>query len=383
MTGAGRESESVPRSMRVTFILPSYPWRPSGGYRVVYEYANGLTRRGHQVSVLHTRKLTGGTPAVPMIDFARWLRRRLGRVRRQIFTPRARWAHVDPRVTMLYVPEPTPRYVPDADAVFATAWDTAEYVRKCPPEKGEKFHLVMDFYPWMASREELERTWRWPLKKVSISRWLYEMICQAGVARDDVTNIPIAVDHQRFRMTNSIEARGKKIAMMYAFAKYKAAEDGIRVLEMARRYHPDLEAAVFGPEWRRPRGLPSWIAYRGHAPEMELVEIYNSSQIFVCSSAAEGFALPPAEAMACGCAVAATDCGGIREFAEHEVNALLSPPLNPEALAASVIRLLDQEALRLEIARAGLRRIQEFTWERSSQMLEAFIKKSALKAVAS
>jgi glycosyltransferase involved in cell wall biosynthesis len=362
--------------MRITFILPSYPWRPSGGYRVVYEYANGLTRRGHQVTVVHTRRLTGGTAPVPVTDLARWLRRKAGWVRRHLFRPRLRWQPLDSGISLLYVPEPTPRYVPDGDAVFATVWETAEYVRELPPEKGQKFHLVMDFYPWMAPREELERTWRWPLKKVTISRWLYGMICQAGVSRDEVTNIPIAVDHQRFRMTNSIEARGKKIAMMYAFAKYKAAEDGIRVLEMARRQHPDLEAVVFGPEWRRPRGLPSWIAYRGHAPEIELVEIYNSSRLFVCSSAAEGFALPPAEAMACGCAVAATDCGGIREFAEHGVNALLSPPLNPEALAANVIRLLEEEDLRLEIARAGLRRIQEFTWERSSEMLDAFIRKN-------
>jgi L-malate glycosyltransferase len=364
-------------TMRVTFVLPSYPWRPSGGYRVVYEYSNGLAERGHEVAVVHTRRLTGGAPSVAVTDPARWLRRKAGWVRRQLFRPRLRWQPLDPRVSMLYVPEPTPRYLPNADAVFATVWETTEYVRKCPPQKGQKFHLVMDFYPWMAPREELERAWRWPLKKVSISRWLYEMIRRAGVPADDVTNIPIAVDHRRFRMTEPIAGRSKRIAMMYALAKYKAAEDGIRALEIAKQRHPDLEAVVFGPERWKPRGLPSWVVYRGHAPEMELVKIYNSSRLFVCSSAAEGFALPPAEAMACGCAVAATDCGGIREFAEHEINALLSPPLDPDSLANSIIRLLEQDELRCEIAEAGLKRIREFTWERSSEMLEAFIQRNA------
>src|SRR5215470_15162667 len=39
--------------MKVVFLLPGQGVRPTGGYKVVYEYANRLTRDGHEVSVLH------------------------------------------------------------------------------------------------------------------------------------------------------------------------------------------------------------------------------------------------------------------------------------------------------------------------------------------
>jgi glycosyltransferase involved in cell wall biosynthesis len=69
-----------------------------------------------------------------------------------------------------------------------------------------------------------------------------------------------------------------------------------------------------------------------------------------------------------------TDNGGVREYAEHEVTALLSPPKNPEALAQNIVRLLENDDLRIRIAKAGHERIQQFTWERSTDLLEQFLK---------
>jgi glycosyltransferase involved in cell wall biosynthesis len=235
----------------------------------------------------------------------------------------------------------------------------------------------------MVSQQELEGTWRWPLKKVTISRWLYELVRRAGVASDEVLSIPIAVDHQQFQLTTPISARDTVAAMMYGVGTYKATDDGIRALEILRAHHQELEAVVFGPRRWRPRDLPGWIIYRGQVSTNELAQIYNASQIFICSSVAEGFALPPAEAMACGCAVVATDCGGISEYAVHEVNSLLSPPRDPEALASNALRLLEDNEMRQRLAQAGQRRIQQLTWEHSTEMLEAFIKKSVLQTVAS
>jgi len=65
--------------------------------------------------------------------------------------------------------------------------------------------------------------------------------------------------------------------------------------------------------------------------------------------------------MACGCGVVATDSGGIREYAEHEKTALLSPPRDPEALAKNLLCLLEDDNLRIQLAEAGHKHIQEFT----------------------
>jgi glycosyltransferase involved in cell wall biosynthesis len=274
---------------------------------------------------------------------------------------------------MLYVSDPDACKVPDGDAVFATGWPTAGYVAEYPASKGQKFYLVQDFAPWLAPQDRLEATWRQPFQKVTDSRWLYEKVCSAEGGHRNTVNIPIGIDHQRFRLTADIGRRPKGASMFYGSAAYKKPEDGISALQIAKQRHPDMAVTVFGQARNKPKRLPSWAAYQGNVPEQSLVAIYNSSSIFLCSSVAEGFALPPAEAMACGCAVVSTDCGGNREYAEHGVTALLSPPGDPEALAKNLLRVLQDDDLRIRLALEGHRRIQAFTWERSTNLLEEFI----------
>ena len=362
--------------MRITFVLPNFPEGPIGGYRVVYEYANRLASRGHGVSVVHPRRFALSPPK----NLYRWVRRRGRRILDGLFPPEVDWQPIDRRVRMLYVPDLRPRHVPDGDAVFATAWQTAECVVGYPEAKGQKFYLVMDFDPWLGPKEKLETTWRWPLKKVTISRWLNEKVCGAGASPNDVINIPIGIDHQRFRLMAGIGRPPGTIAMFHGAPGYKAAHDGLDALQKVSVRFPDLRATLFGHKDPGTLVMPSWIVHRGRVSESQLVKILNESRIFVSSSVAEGFALPPAEAMACGCAVACTDCGGNREYAEHEVTALLSPPCDPPALARNIARLLDDDGLRLRLAKAGHERIQSFTWERSTDQLEEFVRLQVVKA---
>ena len=144
---------------------------------------------------------------------------------------------------------------------------------------------------------------------------------------------------------------------------------GVCALLKCKEAVPELEASLFGPGRQRPKKLPSWIEYHGRASENELVKLYNAASVCLCSSAAEGFALPPAEAMACGCAVATTDCGGNREYAKGEETALVSDPDDFGSLVGNTLRLLSDEELRTRIAFAGREQITQFTWERNVQQL--------------
>jgi len=358
--------------MRINFILPFYSVRPIGGLKVVYEYANQLAARGHDVSVIHPRSMRNIEP----------VRRPLHKLHnaaldtRNRFAPRAglKWQPLDRRVRIVIVPEPTAAHVPDADAVFATAWQTAEYVVKYPIRKGRKFYLVQDFDPWIASKEVLEQTWRWPFLKITISSWLYEKVRAAGCVEPEVINIPIGVSFQQFHLTNDIGNRPKRILMLYSSSPSKGSEIGLKAIAKSREAHPDLQVTLFGPTMRRrPATLPDWASYGGIITNERLRTLYNESRVYVCSSLAEGFALPPAEAMACGCAVAATDCGGIREFAVDGINALLSAPGDADALARNIISLLDDNQLRVRLATAGHQSIREFTWETAASKLEELI----------
>jgi glycosyltransferase involved in cell wall biosynthesis len=66
------------------------------------------------------------------------------------------------------------------------------------------------------------------------------------------------------------------------------------------------------------------------------------------------------EAAACGLAVVATDVGGTREIFPTEADgAVLVPSDNPHALAGAVVRLLSDDAGRVELGRAARGRIAD------------------------
>ena len=360
--------------MRITFVLPNFPEVPIGGYRVVYEYANRLASRGHRVSVVHPRRLALSSPKNPY----RRVRRRARGILDRLFPPGVDWQPIDRRVSMLYVPDLRPRHVPDGDAVFATAWQTADHVLGFPCSKGVKFYLIQHYETWAGSKEQVDATWRAPLHKVVIAKWLLELGRELNC--EDMQYIPNGIDHARYRLVSPIANRPKQVAMMYSVQEWKGSRDGLRALAIVKDGCPDLRAVLFGtPE--RPESMAEWIEYRQNPPQAELVnEIYNGSSIYLCASWTEGFSLPPAEAMACGCAVATTDCGGIREFAEDEVTALISPPRDSEAMARNIARLLEDNGLRQRLAKAGHDRVQSFTWERSTDQLEQLVRLQVGKA---
>ena len=90
-----------------------------------------------------------------------------------------------------------------------------------------------------------------------------------------------------------------------------------------------------------------------------------SSDIFVLSSLWEGFGNVIIEAMACGVPVISTDCPyGPNEIITNEVNGLLVPVGDVEAMAEAMLRLLKDEPLRNRLAHAGKKRAEDFNVEK-------------------
>ena len=78
---------------------------------------------------------------------------------------------------------------------------------------------------------------------------------------------------------------------------------------------------------------------------------YKTATIFVSSSRHEGFGMALCEAMACGCAVVATDCpSGPREIVADGVNGLIVGAGKVDELAAALRRLIDDAELRERLA---------------------------------
>jgi glycosyltransferase involved in cell wall biosynthesis len=356
--------------VKITFVVP-FVTKPSGGLRIVYEYANQLVARGHKVTVVHV-PLSGGRSPRLLSRLYHRLTGKGGQLSKSVFRPPQVSSYtVDNRVKMIFVAKATESCFPDADALFINRWFQGT---KLTESKGKKFMLIQGYGVWPQVKAQEEALWRMHIPKAVISRWLYEKGIELGVPADGMIHIPNGIDHAKYRLLRAIETRPQLISMLYNPVAVKGAEDGIKALELVRENVPAIRAVLFS-FFTRPDDLPDWIEYhRNPSQEMLVESIYNGSSIYLYPSWSEGFGLTAAEAMACGCAVVSTDSGGVRDYAEHEVTALLSPPRNPGALAANVLRLLDDDDLRVRLAKAGHECIQEFTWERSAALLEQFIK---------
>lgn len=349
--------------VKITFLLPMFLASPSGGFKVVYEYANRLQSRGHQVSVVHPRNIAPQKGLVESAKAVAWQGKLKLRHR-----PLVSWFPMNSEVDLQLVPDLRADFIPDADAVFATAYDTAHAVAKLPESKGRKFYLLQAYEDWNGPEESVRETWQLPMRKIVISRWLYRIAEEFGeAARTDY--IPIGMNPDAFEITTPIESRlTPRIGMLAHPKENKGLRDGLAAIEMVRKEMPQLQAILFGTEPRESMPLPDFIEYEQRPSH--LPALYNRCQVFLNPSWSEGWGLTSAEAMACGCALVSARNGGVDEFAVDEESALLAPIKSPAELAAQMLRLLQDRELRHRIARAGRERVRHFTWDRAVDAME-------------
>nr|WP_255534837.1 glycosyltransferase family 4 protein [Pedobacter sp. SYSU D00535] len=162
--------------------------------------------------------------------------------------------------------------------------------------------------------------------------------------------------------------------MLYSREQVKGSKYGLGALNMVKEQFPQLSVTLFGTS-PAPADLPAWMRYV-QSPQ-NLPALYNSAQIFISPSLSEGWALPPAEAMACGCAVICTDIGGHQDYAIDQETAILVPTKNVQKLAAAIISLIGDNDLRIRIAQKGHANIvNNFSWDRSVAQLEELFNNS-------
>jgi glycosyltransferase involved in cell wall biosynthesis len=354
--------------LKITFILPGIGI--SGGIKAVFEFANHLQTRGHDVFVVY--------PLLPLGMNANWYNPRYlagktlsiaGSLRNSV---RVDWFNL--KAKLLRVPIISDQFIPDADVVVATWWETAYSVNRLRREKGDKFYLIQHYEIWGGPRAKVENTYRLGLRNIANSTWLMNIL------RNEL-NAPVealilhAPDHEQFYPERTKPKNAVvRILLPYRHEDWKGTADGITAFEIARKTHSNTQLVMFGP--KPGKDLPRYAEFHERPYGDRLRRIYNSCDIFVFPSHVEGFGMPPMEAMACKCAVVSTSVGAIPEYSIAGETALLSPPHSPESLAENITRLLADAALRTHIAEAGCNHIKNFTWDKATDALEQVFKKA-------
>jgi len=104
--------------------------------------------------------------------------------------------------------------------------------------------------------------------------------------------------------------------------------------------------------------------YTGRVSDEELVRLYRGAAAYLDASLFEGFGYQALEAMACGAPFVGSNATSIPEVVGDA--GLLVDPRDPEALAAALVRVLEEPGLAEDLRRRALERAGEFTWERTA-----------------
>ena len=355
----------------VTFLIPGASGKPTGGVKVVVEYANRLAINGFKVNIVYTASLfflksNFKKKVKQIMSFVYyWLTRKYSV---------KEWIYLNPNIKEYWVRSLCERHIPQSEIFIATAVPTAMYLNKYK-NNVKKFYLIQDYETWTPgySEEDIWETYRYQMTRIVISDWLREMLCRKKIPSVLIKN---GFDFEYFKLSKDIKERNKfEISMLYHILERKGIVDGIEALQIVRQKYPHIHVKIFGV-YKKPKMLPGWFEYI-QKPDKELHnQIYNESAIFLGTSHSEGWGLTIGEAMICGCAVVCTDNLGYKEMAQDGVNALVVPVKNPKLMAEAIIRLISDNDLRYQIASRGHELIQNFTWTNSFRKFQAQLEKA-------
>lgn len=353
-------------TLKITFILPGYSKFSTGGYKMTFEYANRLAKRGHEIAIAFD--CADGAKSHPLPGFLKKLCYRF------LVWYYPKWFALHPKVHKVCAYTGiNDREIPDADFVCATAVGTADDVANLSINKGKKLYFIQDFENWGGWTDEaVKETYHLGMTNIVIAKWLEKIVRDSGA---DCVLIPNGIDFEVFNIDIPIASRkGHTISMLYHDQVHKGSKYGIEALKRLKERYPDLEATLFGVP-QRPADLPQWIHYIQNATQPQLRQVYNQSKIYFCPSIKEGFGLTGAEAMACGCAYVASDYGGVHEYAIDGRNVLLSSPKDVEGLVEHVSYLFDHDDERIKLAKQGYEDIQKLDWNKSVDKFELILQK--------
>jgi starch synthase len=126
---------------------------------------------------------------------------------------------------------------------------------------------------------------------------------------------------------------------------------------------PDLAAEVAGLAEHLRATRPGIIWIPAMLAKTEVIQILSHATVFACPSLYEPLGIVNLEAMACGTAVVGSRVGGIPEVVADGRTGLLTPPGDPDALAAALNELISDPGRAAALGRTGRERaLAEFSW---------------------
>lgn len=206
---------------------------------------------------------------------------------------------------------------------------------------------------------------------VVISESTRDDLVARGIAADRIAVVHCGMDHARYFVDPAVPKSARPtILYIGRLRQYKGVDWVMRVLPAVLRRVPQARLVVVGDGphaselklFAARHGLAMHVEFRGFLPAAEKTRLLRESWLLVQPSPKEGWGLTVIEAGACGTAVVAADSPGLRDSVRRDETGLLVRYGDDAALAAALVRVLEDAVLRDRLARAGVEHARRFTW---------------------
>ena len=213
--------------------------------------------------------------------------------------------------------------------------------------------------------------------------------------RQDIAVIPHGVDHALFSPSARLARREQ------ARARWRFHESDFVLLLVGNDWGSKglttlLEALVAIPQ------IPSKLLivgeddpapYRDQAQRLgildccvwqsaipDILDAYAAADVYVSPSREDSFAMPVAEAMACGLPAITSIFAGISSIVrDGEDSFVLADPLDAKALAEEIRMLYEQPELRAGMSRAAAEVARNWTWDQNAAAVWELLQRAAAK----
>jgi len=347
--------------LKITFIIPRAS--TAGGIRVVAIYAKKLSDLGHEVSVISVMKK--GTIRQRLRSLIKE-RRRFSSKSNTVYFDKLK----DVKFEIKYILKNLkPNQIPNSDVVIATWWETAKWVNDLPLSKGEKLYLIQGYEVFPAlPRDQVEDTYRSPLKKIVVSKWLQNIMAEK-YGDLETTLIGNGVDTEHFQSKEVDKKDDFVVGHLYSRALCKNSQRAIDAIQIARKKISGIKFIGFGSKSLN-ESENEFDEYFVTPEQNRIPEIYSSVNVWLFSSDEEGFGLPILEAMACGTPVIATRAGASTELLSNGGGILLKG-FTSEEMADAIIEISKLDKNSSSILSSKCRQISlEYSWDKLALKLE-------------
>jgi glycosyltransferase involved in cell wall biosynthesis len=238
-------------------------------------------------------------------------------------------------------------------------------------------HVHVNYGDWMSRGV----TWAFGQADaiVGVSRHTARTFVEAGYRPDRVHAVLNAIEPARWdpslnpalgRASLQIPDGAPLIVSVARLFRWKGHFELLSALAQVKRKYSNVRLAIVGSDYPADSGTTQML--EEHARELgvrenvvftgqrsDIASLLAACDIFSLPSFEEPFGLVFAEAMAMKRPVVALTNGGTPEVVEHGQCGLLSPPGDIDALAANLLRLLDDPALRSQFGQYGRARVEQ------------------------